>query len=171
MKENALILEQILKARKSTFAKDYTGEDIPEAILEKIVESAEYTPNHKRTTPWRLRVFKGEEKKQLGNVLAEIYKKITLAESFLEKKYLDIPTKFTQSGAVISIVANISGKVAEWEEIAATSMAVQNMYLTATVHNIGCYWGTPGMIHHLQDYLNLEENQKCLGFFFLGITE
>jgi len=58
--------------------------------------------------------------------------------------------------------------VPEWEEIAATAMAVQNMYLTSTANNIGCYWSTPGMMNHLGEFLGLEENQRCYGLFYLG---
>ena len=31
------------------------------------------------------------------------------------------------------------------EEVAAVSMAVQNMWLTATAHGVGCYWSTGGV--------------------------
>ena len=41
--------------------------------------------------------------------------------------------------------------VPEWEEIAAVSMAVQNMYLTCTANNIGCYWSSPKIVDHLND--------------------
>ena len=35
-------------------------------------------------------------------------------------------------------------RLPEWEEIAAVSMAVQNMWLTCYANNIGCYLSTPG---------------------------
>ena len=103
-----------------------------------------------------------------SNKLAEIYKTTTRPEVFLEKKYLDIPNKISNTDTLITIAVNVSGVVSEWEESAATAMAVQNMYLTSTVHQIGCYWSTPGMIQHLGEFLNLEENQKCIGLFYLG---
>ena len=89
-------------------------------------------------------------------------------ETFLEKKYLDISNKIEKADAIITISVNFSGLLPEWEEIAATAMAVQNMYLTASVNSVGCYWSTPGMIRHLDEFLGLEENQKCYGLFYLG---
>ena len=109
-----------------------------------------------------------KKKKQLGEKLADIYKQTTNPQSFLEKKYADISDKVSKSNVIITIGVNFSGLLPEWEEIAATAMAVQNMYLTATAHEIGCYWSTPGMINHLNEYLNLDENQKCIGLFYLG---
>lgn len=164
----AEILKQIIESRKSTFPKDYTDQEIPEEVLEEILNSAQFAPNHKRTKPWLLKVFRKEEKSALGNVLAKIYKETTSEQTFLEKKYLDIPSKIEKADTVVAICVNFSGLVPEWEEIAATAMAVQNMYLTCSVNNVGCYWSTPGMKDYLGDFLGLEENQKCYGFFYMG---
>jgi nitroreductase len=87
---------------------------------------------------------------------------------FLEKKYLDFADKIAKTDTVVTISVNFSGLLPEWEEIAATSMAVQNMYLTCTANQIGCYWSSHTVINHLGGFLNLEENQRCLGLFYLG---
>ena len=50
-------------------------------------------------------------------------------------------------------------------------MAVQNMYLTCTAHGVGCYWGTPGFMFQMKDFLQLEENERCYGFFLYGNEE
>lgn len=164
----AAVLKEIIESRRSIFPKDYSGEKIEEEILNEILNSANFAPNHKKTKPWRFQVFRNEEKTELANKLAEIYKTTTRPEVFLEKKYLDITHKISNTDTIITISVNFSGLVPEWEEIAATAMAVENMYLTCTVHQIGCYWSTPGMIQHLGEFLNLEENQKCIGLFYLG---
>ncbi|WP_313503628.1 nitroreductase family protein [Kaistella carnis] len=162
------VLKQIIESRKSVFPKSYSNEDIDENILAEILNSAKFAPNHKRTKPWRFKIFQGEDKIKLGEQLAQIYKRTTSPETFLEKKYVDISDKISKSNAIVTIVVNFSGLVPEWEEIAATAMAVQNMYLTSTAHNVGCYWSSPGMIQHLGDFLDLKENQKCIGLFYLG---
>ena len=164
----AAVLKEIIESRRSIFPKDYSGEKIEEEVLNEILNSANFAPNHKKTKPWRFQVFRNEKKLELANKLAEIYKTTTRPEVFLEKKYLDIPNKISNTDTLITISVNFSGLVSEWEEIAATAMAVQNMYLTSTIHQIGCYWSTPGMIQHLGEFLNLEENQKCIGLFYLG---
>ena len=164
----ASVLKAILEKRRSVFPKDYSGSPIKEEVLEEIINSANFAPNHKKTKPWRLKVFRNEEKMQLGQKLAEIYKSTVAPQNFLEKKHLDIANKISMSDAIVTISVNFSGLLPEWEEIAATAMAVQNMYLTATVHQVGCYWSSPGMIQHLGDFLDLKENQRCIGLFYLG---
>ena len=166
--DKAEVLKNIIETRRSTFPKSYSTEEIEEDVLTEILNSATFAPNHKRTKPWRLKVFRDDEKNQLGKKLGEIYKQTTNPQSFLEKKYADISDKVSKSNVIITICVNFSGLLPEWEEIAATAMAVQNMYLTATAHEIGCYWSTPGMIDHLNEFLNLDENQKCIGLFYLG---
>lgn len=166
--EKSAILKEIIKSRRSTFPKDYSNAEIEQQILEEILNSATFAPNHKRTKPWRFKVFKGEEKILLGQKLAEIYKTTVFPTHFLEKKYLSISEKVSRANVIITISVNFSGLLPEWEEIAATAMAVQNMYLTCTVNHVGCYWSSPGMIKHLDEFLDLEENQKCYGLFYLG---
>lgn len=164
----ASVLKKIIENRRSVFPKDYQDSPIDDEILEQILTSANFAPNHKKTKPWRLKVFRNEDKTLLGQKLAEVYKTTVSPETFLEKKYLDISNKIEKADAIITISVNFSGLLPEWEEIAATAMAVQNMYLTASVNSVGCYWSTPGMIRHLAEFLGLEENQKCYGLFYLG---
>ena len=62
-------------------------------------------------------------------------------------------------------------RVPEWEEIAATAMAVQNMWLVATELGIGAYWSSPGLINYFGEFLNLAQGERCLGFFYMGYPE
>lgn len=165
------ILKEIIEERRSIFPKDYTGKKISGHIIDEILSNAVLAPNHKRTKPWRFKVFKDEEKLALGAELQRIYKETTPDFQFLEKKYQDIGNKINQASAVISIVVEMSGLVPDWEEIAAVAMAVQNMYLTCTVHKIGCYWSSPAIVDHLSESLKIGERQKCLGLFYLGTLD
>ncbi|MGD1320649.1 nitroreductase family protein [Chryseobacterium sp. 2R14A] len=164
----AEVLKEIIEQRRSIFPKDYSETQIPQEIINEILHSATLAPNHKRTKPWRFKIFKGEEKVQLASEMQEIYKSVTAPQVFLEKKYNDIGFKINKADTVVSLVVNFSGMVPEWEEIAAVSMAVQNMYLSCTAYNIGCYWSSPKLVDHLKDSLTIEENQKCLGLFYMG---
>lgn len=169
--ENATILKRIIEERRSIFPKDYSDQEIPQHILDEILSNAVLAPNHKRTKPWRFKTFRGKEKQSLGTELQKIYKEITPDFQFLQKKYDDIGFKISKADTIISIVVEFSGLVPDWEEIAATSMTVQNMYLTCTAHRIGCYWSSPKLVNHLKDSLKIEENQQCLGLFYMGSLE
>lgn len=164
----AKTLNHIIKTRRSVFPPQYTDEEISEEVLKEIVTSADYAPNHKRTYPWRLKVFKNEEKTKLATELMRLYKENTPESAFSERKYNEIGEKVQKSNVVITISINFSGQVPQWEEIAATAMAVQNMHLTCTANQVGCYWGTPSYMVHLKSFLGLEPQQECYGLFFMG---
>jgi len=167
----AEVLKDIIEQRKSIFPKDYTETEISQEIINEILNSASFAPNHKRTKPWRFKIFKGEEKTKLALEMQEIYKSSQAPQVFLEKKYQDIGFKINKADTIVSIVVNFSGMIPEWEEIAAVSMAVQNMYLTCTANKIGCYWSSPKLVDHLKNTLQIEKNQKCLGLFYMGNLE
>lgn len=161
------IVKQIIESRRSIYPKDYSDKSISEKVLQRIIDSADFAPNHKRTKPWRFELFQNERKSELAMAMAAACASTSDAVSS-EKKVQSIHEKFHQSDCVITISVNYSGKVPQWEELAATAMAVQNMYLTCTANKVGCYWGTPKEAEFLKDFLKLEENQMCLGLFYMG---
>ena len=61
--------------------------------------------------------------------------------------------------------------IPEWEEIAATAMAVQNIWLSCVNSKIGGYWSTPKEINKLSNFLHLKSNERCLGLFYLGLYD
>jgi nitroreductase len=169
MEQEIEILSRIIKRRRSIFPVSYTTQEIPVAVIQQILESANYAPTHKLTQPWRFIVFRNEGKIKLGKELARLYKETTPVHQFLQKKYDSILEKAEQASCIITLNAELhSDKVPEWEELAALACAVQNMALTAEALNVGAYWSSPGMIADLKDYLNLGEQEKCFGLFYMG---
>jgi len=163
------ILTDIIKRRRSVFPASYTREEIPVDVIRQILESANYAPTHKLTQPWRFIVFRNEGKATLGQELSRLYMEITPKHQFLQKKYDSIIEKVAQASCVIALNVKLNtDKVPEWEELAALACAVQNMALSAEALNVGAYWSSPGMIANLNDYLNLEEQEKCYGIFYMG---
>jgi len=168
MEEEITVLTNIIKRRRSIFPVSYTGQEVPVTVIKQILESANYAPTHKLTEPWRFIVFRNEGKIKLGAELARLYKETTPAHQFLQKKYDSIIEKAHQSSCIITLNAQLTAKVPEWEELAALACAVQNMALTAEALNVGAYWSSPGMIADLKGYLNLGETEKCFGLFYMG---
>ncbi|MDO5654946.1 MAG: nitroreductase [Flavobacteriaceae bacterium] len=161
-------IDQILRKRKSHRPADFLQEEISQQELEAVLSVAPYAPNHKKTKPWRYIVFRGESKDQLAQKLAELYKENTATEAFLEKKFESIKENVNKSPVVICIIHQISQSVPEWEEHAAIAMSVLNMWLKITDMGLGGYWSTPGMIRHLDEFLELDFSQNCIGLFYLG---
>lgn len=164
-------LDQMIRTRQSEYPKDFNEKEVTLSEIEQILSVSAYAPSHKKTMPWRFVVFRGASKNQLGAELARLYQEIVPAEKFLEKKYKSIPEKAKKSSAVLAIIVELSGKVPAWEEEASVAMAVQNIWLKANEIGVAGYWSSPKLIEYLNDFLNLKDNQKCLGLFYLGKTD
>lgn len=165
-------ISALMKKRRAIFPNSYTSEVIPDEEIMKVLENANWAPTHKRTEPWRFKIFKGESKKKLSVYLGDYYMKNVEKDQFSEVKYKKTLQKPMQSSHVIAICMyiNPSVKLPEWEEVAAVACAVQNMWLSCTALGIGAYWSSPKSILEARDFLELEENEKCLGLFYMGYT-
>lgn len=159
---------EVIKNRRSIFPKDYIQKPIEKEVLLSLLECANQAPTHRLTQPWRFKIFKGAGLERLADEMVREYKEITPSETFLQKKSDSIHEKVMQSGAVLAICMQVSGKVPEWEEIAAVACSVQNIWLAASAMGIGAYWSTPALIHSLNTFLELKEDEKCIGFFYMG---
>jgi len=172
MESEADILSSIIQRRRSIFPPSYTGEEIPDALIHQVLESANYAPTHKLTQPWRFIVLRKEGKHKFGLELARLYKEHTPEPQFLQKKWEALVEKADQSSCIIILNAQLHPDlIPEWEEIAAFACAVQNMALTAESLNIGAYWSSPGTIKQLPAYFDMEENERCFGLFFMGFHQ
>jgi|SRR5690625_1030520 len=162
------MLKKIIENRRAVFPRQYNKTPIEKEEIESILQAANWAPTHRRTEPWRFKVVQGEKLKELGEFLAEQY--IETAEKFSKRKYNDIKDKVERSSSVILICMqrDLKERVPEWEEVAATAMAVQNMWLMASDLGIGAYWSSPKLIERMGKFIPLKEGESCLGIFYMG---
>ena len=162
------MISETIKSRRAVFHAQYNDQAISKEEILKILESANWAPTHKRTEPWRFKVFHGPSQVGLGKFMAETYKNTT--EKFSENTYNKMMENPVKAKCVIAICLQRDPKesLPEWEEVASTAMAVQNMWLTASAMKIGAYWSSPGLIKHMDQLVDLDEGERCLGLFYMG---
>jgi nitroreductase len=159
---------EAIKHRRSVYPNQFKNTSVEDSTIEKLLELANWAPTHRKTEPWRFKVMKGDFKQKAGEFFKDTYLKITeKPKTFKANK---IPEKFKQSSHVIAVCMQRDPKesVPEWEEIAATAMAVQNMWIAARDLNLGMYWSTPVYKDYLKEIVPLNEGETCLGFLYLG---
>lgn len=158
----------LIKKRRSVFPAQYIDKPIDREDIGKILEAANWAPTHKRTEPWRFKILQGESKELLGKFLSQKYQETEARPKQIKiKKLLQNPKR---AGAVIAICMqrDLGESLPEWEEVAATAMAVQNMWLCCTEMGIGCYWSSPGLVKYMDGFFKMEKGETCLGFFYMG---
>lgn len=176
MNFNAEEINQLMRSRRSVYPKDYTGEIVSDHIINQMLENANWAPNHKLTEPWRFAVFSGEGLKKLAAFQSECYKLVTEANgSFQEDRYQSLKTKPMESSHIIAVgLKRDAGKrLPEWEELGAVFCAVQNMYLTATTYQVGCYLSTGGITNFAEakPFFGLGIDDKLCGFMHVGMPK
>lgn len=162
-------MNQIIAKRRAVFPIQYNQEDISKEEIDILLQAANWAPTHRRTEPWRFKIFHSEEsRRNLANFLGMIYKETV--DNFSEVKFNKTIEKPLQSACVIAICMQRDPKesVPEWEEIAATAMAVQNLWLQATDLNIGGYWSSPKYLEHFGRLADLNDGETCIGLFYMG---
>jgi nitroreductase len=161
-------LLNIIKSRRSIMPSQYNNLSIDDEHIKLILEAANWAPTHKKTEPWRFRVLKEQTKNDLGDFLAIKYKETT--QFFSEFKHKKMMEKVKKSSVIILICMQRDPleSIPEWEEIAAVSMSVQNMWLMASELNIGSYWSSPKLITSIGEFIPLSEGERCLGIFYMG---
>lgn len=160
------ILNDIIRNRRSVYPNQFNGKTVSNEVIMELLLNANTAPTHRMTQPWFFKVFSEKSKLKLADEIIILKSEQEISESLKS----NIIQKFHLTSHVICICMNrdTNNILPEWEELAATSMSVQNMWLTCTAYKIGCYWSTPNIISKLDSFLNLQNNQKCLGLFYIG---
>ncbi len=163
-------LSELIRRRRAVNPRFFTGGEITDETILRLLDNANWAPTHRHTEPWRFRVIRGEARQKLGNHLASQYKDSTTEADFSLVKYNKTLNQPMQAAAVIAICMqrDPQQRVPEWEEIAAVACAVQNLWLSAVAMGLAGYWSTPKSIVNDQIFLGLQPGERCLGLFYLG---
>ena len=60
-------IDEIIKNRRATPPRFLGGKNIEKEKIQRLLENANWAPNHKKTEPWRFIVFQGESKQKLAD--------------------------------------------------------------------------------------------------------
>jgi nitroreductase len=175
MNDRFEIIADIIKNRRSIKPVKMNGKKIPDEQLKELLKLANWAPTHGRTEPWRFIVYAGDKAKEFCHQHAELYKLHTSPEKFEQANYdKQYHNGDLASHIVIAIMerGNLP-KVTVLEEIAATSIAIQNILLGAMAEDIASFWSTSGMTHHqpMKSFLQLKEEDIVMGILYFGYSD
>lgn len=169
-------VNKIIRSRQSLYpAQMEKGAKIPDSTILEILRNGNYAPSHRRTEPWRYIVFSGDSLIHFFEEMGSIYQSITPSAEFQAEKI----EKFRQKAKTLSHLIAICMKRDEKESVPvqeeeyAVACSVQNILLSLKSHNVIGYWGTGKIAFsdQMKNYLQLGENDKCLGFLQFGVPK
>lgn len=158
----------LIKQRRSIYPNMYVDRPIEAEVLQNILEAANWAPTHRKTEPWRFKIFQSAARQKLADFMAANYLQKGGAET--DMKYKKVQKKSLQASVVIALCMqrDPEERLPHWEEQMALAMAVQNMWLMCTAYDIGSYWSSPSAIIKDRDFLELSEGEYCYGLFYMG---
>lgn len=151
--------------------------EVPEQLIEQILEAGTWAPTHHLTEPWRFFVMTGSGRKKLGDVLAAIAAdKLENPESEEGKNVLEKERKKPFRAPVVIAVAvepSELERVIVKEEYAAVNAAIQNMLLAAHALGLGAVWrtGKPCYDPRMKELFQLSPKGEVLGFIYIGYPD
>lgn len=163
-------LLELIRHRRSIKQNLLRPDPVPREHVERMLEAANWAPNHGGSEPWRFAVFAGEARRALGETFARSYRLGTDAGKYspeAEKAQLE---RVWLAPVWISIGMQPSGRHPEWEEVAAVGAAVHAAQLVAASLGLGAFWtsGMPVLHENTAKFVGLEAPARLLGFLYVG---
>lgn len=138
--------------------------------MEIVYQAALRAPDHANLKPSYFIEITGSGLDKLSNIFVEYANdNINNLNSEKIKKYKNAPFR---APMVIVLISNIveHKKVPEIEQILSTGAAAQNMLLALNALNYGAIWktGVFALNDKISSYLGIQDNQKILGYLYVG---
>ena len=134
---------------------------VDRALIEAMLQAANWAPSHEDTEPWRFTVFSGEGRNRLADMFGKAYR-TDAGEEFREDRFEAHRARAMSAPVWISLgvspALNEDGslKMTEEEEVMAVACAVQNLHLVASAFGLAWvfhwYYGVLFMIGALLAY-------------------
>ena len=171
MRYNLSEIKAVIEDRRSIRPEFFSTRKVHKEIIMELLDAAKWAPTHRYTQPWHFNVFTGDGLNKLSDFQSSLYQE-KKTESFNQEKYDKLRARPLMATAIIGVCMkrDEAERDPEVEEVAAVSMAVQNMMLVAAAHGIGVFWSSGGVTFwpETKEFMGLGEKDKFLGFLYLG---
>lgn len=159
-----------LRERRSISALDSSVP--PRAAIQRLLDVAVWAPNHHLTEPWRFHVIAGDSRKSMGEAIANrLCNELDMADPACAGEIKGTRTKFMRAPVVIVVSHVRSGDpIADLEDYAACSCAVQNLMVAAHAEGLATKWRTGAICEYAatREVLKLGSNDRLVGFVYIG---
>ena len=159
-------LENLISARRSNLLID-ASKEVDSALVDRIVSSAQWAPNHKRTWPLRVAIITGNSRRTLGDTIADAM----AVHGDDEMKVAKTRGKFMRSPIIIVVASAEGATTNETEENRyAVAAGVQNMLLMAESFGLAALWGSPakGANGAITSLCSMESTDHVMGIIYVG---
>ncbi len=162
-------LSELVRSRRSI--NSFTDQPVALDLIQDLLESAVYAPNHRLTEPWRFIYVTGAARDAYAAVRAQMVvdKMSTNTEAERQqaaegtvKKFITVPAYL-----IVAMEPHAERDVEE-EDYAACACVIQNFLLLAWEQGLGTNWKTFKDDPRLRQIVGLNATEKVVGIIHVG---
>lgn len=165
-------LKDIIRSRRSI--SNFNGQPVALPLVQDLLETAVYAPNHRMTEPWRFIIISGDSRVTYATIRAEMMLDKVNPQGDDQRQQLFEGTynKFMAVPLFVVVVMNHHEKPEVREEdYAATACVIQNFLLLASDAGLSTCWKTYKEDLRLRDFLQLTPDEKVVGIVHTGYAD
>ena len=159
-------LEELIRSRRSSLLLD-AAKQVSNDVLQRVIDAAQFAPNHRRTWPLRVAAVSGASRSALGDTIADAMALFGDDEAKVTKAR----TKYMRSPVVLVIASAQGSSENETEENKyAVAAGIQNMLLMAHSLGLATLWGSPakGANEAIARTCGFETSDHVMGLVYVG---
>lgn len=139
-----------------------SDQPVDRALIERMLEAANWAPSHGDTEPWRFAVFMGEGRQALADIFTRV-------DENAHKRAFAAPV-WIAIGLEPAVNDEGELKMTMEEELMAVACAVQNLHLMARAQGLAGMWHSKGISVHpgVAEQLGWTPPSRIMGFFMCG---
>lgn len=172
MSANPTVREYLLSRRSVT--KPFLSEPGPtEAQLTEMLTIANRVPDHGKLAPWRLVIYAGDARQQVGEILANIFAANNPGAS---AEQLDFErAQFLPSPLTVGVISSPVDhpKIPQFEQLLAAGNVAFNLVHAANALGFGAHWVTRWFAYDepAARALGTHPGERFVGFVHIGTPE
>lgn len=159
-------LEALIHRRTSGMTIDRDA-PVERAIIERIVNSAQAAPNHRKTRPLRIAVLQGDSRLAFGQAVATVME----ARGEEDHKVEKARTKYGRAPVVLAVAsAPGESQLETAENNYSVAAGIQNMLLMIQALGLTALWSSPvkGAEQAMNSFCGFEDGATMIGLVYLG---
>ena len=159
----------LLLNRRSLVASKLTTPGPTQDELDLILRCAIRVPDHGKLSPWRIKVFEGAAREDLGRKWGDIFKKNNpdASPAQLTAEY----ERPSRAPLLLIISTKLQeARIPKWEQILSGGAVCQNILVAATALGYHSQWLSewPNYDDEVKAASGLKETDEFLGFIYIG---
>lgn len=164
-----MTVESAVRDRRSVHR--FRPDALPESVLEDLLQTSTYAPNHKHSEPWRFVVVRGEAKQRLADLRVELVEERARAEGRPLRDPSAMIREIVEPQAIVYVVQQLSPDAKrQKEDYASCSIVAYILQLAAWERGLGARWHSGQLTSDpkVHAFLGLSEDEAATCYLAMG---